>query len=510
MVDKTRVNHFFLLAGLLLLLVSACGQGPPESLPTPAARFSPGTNFRETPCRVNPPVGITLTCGKVEVPQDYRQPDGSKLELSVVIAHSKSDNPSQDPVIFLPVSPGMSGLRMMEFLADSFGFILKDRDMVFYDPRGVGDSDPTLKECQGVSDIYFNLMGEGLTREDLQQPLFDSYLACRDQNRDTGFALEFFTTEQHAADLNSIRVALGYPDVNLLGNDYGYELAMSLVNESPEGVRSVTIASADELAASYPQKAANLQRSLDLVFKRCRASQNCQKNFPELEDQFYKTVMAFNDEPTPLKINRRGSDESFEITVSGDVLIELTRMLLSSSEGIASLPDIISNMALERSAILNDSVLQMAYRQSFSETSPQMSSFCQVVQSVDESDLLDQPAQTILLENNLNTYNIDRKICENWFSEPVPFLQNLSVSTSIPFMILQGEYDSVLPVGWIMENVASLPNATVIEVPHTGEQIDWNQACITRLVGGFLNAPSEPLDTTCIEDIPKILFVMPE
>lgn len=112
---------FSLLSALLLLAVSSV-----------AAQSS--SAFEPAPC----PDSIAATeCGYVSVPENHANPDGPQIRLAVAIARAESAAP--DPLFFLAGGPGEDGLAysiMSQFITD--------RDVVVFDQRGAGRSEPVL------------------------------------------------------------------------------------------------------------------------------------------------------------------------------------------------------------------------------------------------------------------------------------------------------------------------------------------------------------------------------
>jgi pimeloyl-ACP methyl ester carboxylesterase len=54
-----------------------------------------------------------------------------------------------------------------------------------------------------------------------------------------------YNTTEYAADVADLRVALGIREWNVFGVSYGSNLAMTLMREHPQGIRSVTVDSVE-------------------------------------------------------------------------------------------------------------------------------------------------------------------------------------------------------------------------------------------------------------------------
>ena len=133
---------------LLIITLIALGLSPVRSVGAQAAvpRFEPA------PCPFVMPRDEQIECGYLIVPEDRSQPSARTIKIGVAIVKSHSPKPQPDPLIVLNGGPGG---RMIEFLPDAlpmFEMLLATRDVVLYDQRGAGWSQPTLN-CPEVAPL---------------------------------------------------------------------------------------------------------------------------------------------------------------------------------------------------------------------------------------------------------------------------------------------------------------------------------------------------------------------
>ena len=195
------------LCAVLLAVVPVFAQGIYEPV------------FTETDCWFDLP---GVVCGYLTVPEDRGDPMGNQVELAVAIIESQSANPLPDPVIYLEGGPGGAALLGIESLLDHP--LLADRDLIMFDQRGTGFSVPSLN-CYELEEDE----GENAVQ------------ACRDRLLDEGVNLDAYNTAATAADVNDLRLALGYEQVNLLGVSYGTKAALTTLRDFPTVIRSVVV-----------------------------------------------------------------------------------------------------------------------------------------------------------------------------------------------------------------------------------------------------------------------------
>ena len=100
-----------------------------------------------------------------------------------------------------------------------------------------------------------------------------------------------------------LRVALGIREWNVFGDSYGTNLAMTLMREHPQGIRSVTLDSVEPpevvTAGSF---APNAREDFDRLFRACTAQPQCWPRRPGIEQTFTQLVRRLDG----ARVTRRG------------------------------------------------------------------------------------------------------------------------------------------------------------------------------------------------------------
>ena len=90
--------------------------------------------------------GEDYTCGVFTVPQNWEEPDGNHLDLSFVVVQATGENPEPDPLLFLEGGPGQSAILGKDI--KKYQQLRPDRDLIFFDTRGLGLSQRLgFEEC---------------------------------------------------------------------------------------------------------------------------------------------------------------------------------------------------------------------------------------------------------------------------------------------------------------------------------------------------------------------------
>jgi len=165
-------------------------ENPAESTAEPSGnsqvQYQP--RFEGAPCPFELPTGQvegeTVECGYLVVPENRLDPETRDILLSVAIFRHPDGTANPDPIIFLEGDPGASSLEMIRFSFDIIypPLFATGRDIIIFDQRGVGTSDPAL-DCpevvaQSLELMDFELDGQQLSQEDISALNLDSMLAC--------------------------------------------------------------------------------------------------------------------------------------------------------------------------------------------------------------------------------------------------------------------------------------------------------------------------------------------
>src|SRR5262249_34702328 len=154
-----------------LLLVALVGVLPAAAQDT-VPRFEPGS------CDFTVPTGQDPQCGYLIVPENRSNPTGKTIKIALAVFKSTNPNKEPDPVIYLEGGPGGTSLETAALQFDSFfAPFVKNNDLILFDQRGVGLSQPQL-DCKEVTDFTYATLNVELTPDEYVQQYGDALKAC--------------------------------------------------------------------------------------------------------------------------------------------------------------------------------------------------------------------------------------------------------------------------------------------------------------------------------------------
>ena len=186
-----------------------------------------------------------VECATARVPLDYDQPRGASttIALARVLAADKSKRIGS--VFVNPGGPGGSGVGLiLRGFGDYLGSMLAGHfDIVGFDPRGVGASEPLI--CFDSNDELSELLSlvPSFPYRPMQElPFFNLYRSIAERCFERrARILPHMSTANVARDLDLLRQAVGDKAITYLGFSYGSMLGTTYANLFPSKIRALVI-----------------------------------------------------------------------------------------------------------------------------------------------------------------------------------------------------------------------------------------------------------------------------
>ena len=282
----TSVRRFryasIVASGILVLTLAACSsseQSTDDSQNTTqsSTTFSVG-GINWAACPDTAPESL-VQCGNLEVPFDYDNPDEGSFVLYIKRRQATVPSERIGSMLVNPGGPGFGGSSLADDAAYYFSESLLNRfDIIGWDPRGTGLTTPAV-DCVDSFDEYVGLDSPPDTPEE-KQALIDASQAFNDKcEENAGTILPYISTRASAADMNSIRLALGEEKITYFGFSYGSELGATWATMYPNTVRAAVLDGAtDPLSTSTEAglaQAAGFEKQLTTFLAQCSKKPTC-------------------------------------------------------------------------------------------------------------------------------------------------------------------------------------------------------------------------------------------
>lgn len=177
--------------------------------------------------------GITYTTieGTIDVPEDYTNPSGRRLQLPFFVVKSNSEKPAE-PIFWLDGGPGGSNiLNEKKIAVSSPAKLLANHDLVCVGYRGVDGS--TVLKSDKVNKAMKGLHHKMLSDESLNNIEVQIKKYCT-QLKNDGIDINNYTILQVIEDMEQVRKLLNYQTINIISASYGTRVALLYSYKYPE------------------------------------------------------------------------------------------------------------------------------------------------------------------------------------------------------------------------------------------------------------------------------------
>ncbi|MET0424898.1 MAG: alpha/beta hydrolase [Actinoplanes sp.] len=217
--------------------------------------------------------GMTYDCAKVQVPRDWNNPDnGEHYAIAMIRARSSSQQNRIGSLLINPGGPGGSGFDYAVYL--SFGQALgglpseiTDRfDIIGFDPRGVGRSDPVKCISDSDQDATFAAPPDPVSDAEFADLVALNKRVAAGCGAKYGDQLPTYATEQAAKDMDALREAVGDDKLTYLGFSYGTLLGATYAQLFPTKVRALVLDGAVDPEQTYVQGSESQAKGFERAF----------------------------------------------------------------------------------------------------------------------------------------------------------------------------------------------------------------------------------------------------
>lgn len=433
-------------------------------------------------------------CTTFMVPEDRQHPEGKKIGLHVAWLKARASNPKPDALFFIAGGPGQASTEAFLEEAPAFDRIRSEHDILLVDQRGTGSSNrldcPETAEGQ-PSDAEIVAAAQACIKQLPGDP-------------------RFYTTTVAVQDLEALRAAMAYPQMDLYGISYGTRVALQYLRAYPDSVRSVIldgVVPAD--LALGPGVSLDAQRALGLIFSRCEQDVACHKAFPDLAAEFAGLQKDLESRAVSVSLRDPLTGTPRVETLTWQKVAGTVRLMSYQSETAALLPLLIHQAATQHdylplmstSLLITDQV-----QEGFAEGMG-----AAVLCTEDAPFMSEDAAQTQALHDTYlgpSTMDVLMKSCRIWPRGVMDPDFKKPVVSAKPVLLLSGEDDPITPPANAERTAKTLGNSLSLVTPGQGHG-NLFRGCVPRIAAEFVDAGSvKGLDTSCVKDLRAFSFFL--
>lgn len=408
--------------------------------------------------------------------------------------------------------PGQNMSAVLPMFSEEYpawDFMLERQDVILFDQRGFGLSQPTLA-CP-----FERITGDSGATEGNTNIGF-ALMQCAIVLQQEGTDLSAFTTKNNGADIEAIRVAMDYDQVDLYGISYGSKLALSAIRDYPDSIRSTVIASPLPLESNvFSTQVIGFDESLDKLWADCAADAQCAADNPDPAGALLKAVDRLAEEPMNVHVDLPGWTGPTELPIDDFQFMQVLYLGVFVGPLTPIMPYLVTSVAAGDDSVLQTLAPMLAASGGlslgglftyFCQDEVPFSAESETDEELANADLAAPIADGTFVGLGVQSY----ALCKIWKLAPADEIEAEAVFNDEPLLILTGRYDPITPPSNGEDVAASMPNSQLVEFAAQGHDPASNDPeCGNPMITSFLNDPTAKVDGTCAAD-PIEFYTMEE
>jgi pimeloyl-ACP methyl ester carboxylesterase len=367
--------------------------------------------------------------------------------------------------------------------------ILKTRDIIRFDQRGIGKSSP----LPDLTSKVYGLFPEDLTSAEERVRIAALVRELRQTCEDEGIEIEMYNTFQNARDVGMLMDHLGYEKYNLRGGSYGTRIARVVADYFPEKIHTAIYDSPAPHRNDYLlTRLEDYSAALRKVFDYCEADAECNGRYPNLEAEYFEVLDRLSREPMEAELE----GEPFILNVQDAIFFLRYELYKSRSRTLA--PRFIEALRTNDFDWIN----QVIASRGTSTSNYAMFLACENFEEYDQNITAEVVAQKY---EELELLPYELPIFTSLYLGSSDFLQSYASDdmkeyqvSDIPSLIFVNQFDPVTPPenAGVFESKMNDVRSFVIDAGgHGGGDME----CKRAIMDAFMTAPDADLDTSCLK-----------
>ncbi|MFF5019833.1 alpha/beta fold hydrolase [Streptomyces sp. NPDC001165] len=508
-VGRRRIGAAAGLVAAVLLTVGAAGRA--NEKPTPAGRASYAPAACSQPILPGvPPLGPKFSCGYLTVPENRAEPGGRTIRIAVARLKAAAARPEPDPVVWLTGGPGGSGLLDAYIVTRLKPAINADRDVIFVDQRGTGRSEPHLS-CPEIDAANRQAVTRVSTDPENTREGIEATRACRARLAGMGYDLSAYNTTENAADIADLRTALGIREWNVYGVSYGSDLALQLLRDHPQGIRSVVLDSVVtphlNLLEGLWANAADQYRAM---FEACAAQPPCRAAYPRLQAEFSATVQRLDRHPLTVTVPAAAGAPATTVVFDGYQLADMVVVASLPPWALTTVPTAVHALAAGDGLPAARTILAGLSPPGFTGWGLFYGVVCREEAAFTDPQKLRAAAKAALpgfpdqvLSQLPQQEFVDRILarCAAWDVGRADPGVKAQTRSDVPALLMSGTFDGPAGTRWAAAAATGLSHSRRLVFPGLGHASLLQSDCARSILVSYFDHPSGGYDTSCFDTL---------
>ena len=446
-------------------------------------------------------VTIEITCGYLTVPENRDDPASDPIRLAVAYLHSPAPDARPDPVVELTGGPGFSSLDGVEGWATSP--ILEHRDLILFDQRGLGFSEPNL-DCPETNEAVLQVFATNDAPIAEGEVMRASLQECRSRARGRRRRPRRL---RHDPDGRRRRRPAARAGASTSGTcaacrtDRPSRRRCCGTTPKVFGRSCSTRSCPPDTAFSGVERGESALRAIGALADASAASATCTESYGDLRALIADAAAALDAAPYEVAIADPDGGSDRTVSIDGGDFYAGVFDLMYDAELLPVIP-----VAAQAIAGGDNSLIDAYASEGVAFLADQHEAMTFSVDCADRQALMDAAAVDPFVAAHpemewLVQLGAHELICPAWGveSNPAPFNELLTAAeVDVPVLVMAGAFDPVTPPDG-SRRVAEALGVELVLLPNAGHGA-VGLDCGRAIWFAFLDDPTVPPDTSCVAE----------
>jgi len=457
---------------------------------------------------VTPTSGPGWTCAKINVPLDYSDP--SKGSTYIMATRHPATGPANQRVGSLLLNPGGPGGAGIAYAQDPTVVtknVAAHYDIVGFDPRGVGESDPVrcLTNDTPAMDEFVGVDPMPRTDAQVAEVVKESQAIGQACELKSARLLPYVGTPNAARDMDVLRAVLGDQKLHYLGKSYGTYLGTVYADLFPQHTGRLVLDGAIDPTLTAKQmniaQAQGFEKLIREFATNCTTTTNCPlgTDAATAPNKLMTYLQSLEDHPVPTHDSSRKVGYGLGLTAVlqvmyvpqywGDLRDALTEAMHGDGSRLLQWSDIYDDRT--NGSYDNQTDANVAIN-CLDRPDPD----AQSAQQIKSKEIADYKAQAPLLGEMLAWADLS---CATWPVKPQTTPGPITAAGSAPILVVGTKDDPATPYAWAQGLAKQLQNGHLLTFNGSGHTAYTRGShCIDNAVDAYLlQGTVPPAGITC-------------
>ena len=452
--------------------------------------------------------GPGWTCAKITVPLDYSDP--SKGTTYIMATRKAATGPANQRVGSLLLNPGGPGGAGIAYAQDP-SVVTKNvaarYDIVGFDPRGVGQSDPVrcLSDDTAAMDEFVSADPMPRTDAQIAEVVKESQAIGKACEQKSARILPYVGTPNAARDMDVIRAVVGDAKLHYLGKSYGTYLGAVYAGLFPQNTGRLVLDGAIDPTLTPKQMNIAQAQGFEKLIREFAANCVTQSGCPlgtdgsTAVDKLMTYLQSLQDHPVPTRDGKRTVNYGLGLTAVlqvmyvpqywGDLRDALSAAMNGDGTRLLQWADLYNDRT--NGTYDNQTDANIAIN-CLDRPDPDAEN----VQQIENKEVPDYKAQAPLLGEMLAWADL---ACATWPVKPESQPAPITAPGSAPILVVGTKDDPATPYPWAQGLAKQLQNGHLLTFNGSGHTAyTRGSQCIDKAVDAYLlQATVPPTGITC-------------